>query len=89
MLHYQPQLELKTGRIVGAEALIRWMHPRRGLVPPTHFIAFCEATGLIEEVGRWALRARRFMKLTSSRRLAMASSSSTSTPHMSASSTSA
>ena len=57
VLHYQPQFDLRTGRIVGAEALIRWMHPQRGLVPPLHFIEFCEASGLIEEVGRWVLRA--------------------------------
>ncbi|HEX7220450.1 MAG TPA: EAL domain-containing protein [Burkholderiales bacterium] len=57
VLHYQPQLDLRTGRIVGAEALIRWMHPRRGLVPPLQFIDFAESSGLIEEIGRWALRA--------------------------------
>ena len=57
VLHFQPQLELKSGRIVGAEALLRWMHPRRGLVPPSQFVAFAEASGLIEQIGRWALRA--------------------------------
>jgi EAL domain-containing protein (putative c-di-GMP-specific phosphodiesterase class I) len=57
VLHYQPQLDLKTGRIIGAEALIRWMHPRRGLVPPLQFIDFAESSGLIEEIGRWAMRA--------------------------------
>ena len=57
VLHYQPQFDLRLGRIVGAEALIRWMHPQRGLVPPMEFIDICEASGLIEEVGRWALRA--------------------------------
>jgi diguanylate cyclase (GGDEF)-like protein len=54
-LYYQPQLDLRTGRIVGAEALIRWHHPTRGLVVPSHFIAFAESSGLIEEMGRWAL----------------------------------
>jgi diguanylate cyclase (GGDEF)-like protein len=57
VLHYQPQLDLKLGRIVGAEALVRWMHPQRGLVPPAQFIAFAESSGLIEDIGRWALRA--------------------------------
>jgi EAL domain-containing protein (putative c-di-GMP-specific phosphodiesterase class I) len=57
VLHYQPQLELKTGRIVGAEALLRWMHPQRGLVMPLQFIGFAESSGLIEDLGRWALRA--------------------------------
>jgi diguanylate cyclase (GGDEF)-like protein len=56
-LHYQPQRELRSGRIVGAEALIRWRHPTRGLVPPAQFIAFAESTGLIEDIGRWALGA--------------------------------
>jgi EAL domain-containing protein (putative c-di-GMP-specific phosphodiesterase class I) len=57
VLHYQPQLDLKSGRITGAEALLRWVHPRRGLVLPSQFIDFCETSGLIEQVGRWALRA--------------------------------
>ena len=57
VLQYQPQLELKSGRIVGAEALLRWMHPQRGLVMPLQFIGFAEASGLIEDLGRWALRA--------------------------------
>ena len=57
LLHYQPQLELKTGRIVGAEALLRWMHPQRGLVMPLQFIGFAESSGMIEDLGRWALRA--------------------------------
>jgi len=57
VLHYQPQVDLKSARIVGAEALIRWMHPQRGLVPPLQFIAFAESSGMIEDIGRWALRA--------------------------------
>ena len=55
VLHYQPQLDLATNRIVGAEALIRWNHPTRGLVPPGPFIAFAEESGLIERIGEWAL----------------------------------
>jgi diguanylate cyclase (GGDEF)-like protein len=56
-LHYQPQLEVRSGRIVGAEALLRWVHPVRGSVPPGDFIAFAESSGFIEEIGRWALDA--------------------------------
>jgi len=56
VLHYQPQVSLTTGRIAGAEALIRWNDPRTGLVPPNDFISVLEETGLIHEVGRWALR---------------------------------
>ncbi len=56
-LYYQPQLDLRTGRIVGAEALLRWHHPTRGLVSPSHFLNFAESSGLIEEIGRWALGA--------------------------------
>jgi len=56
-LYYQPQLDVASGRIVGAEALIRWRHPSRGLVSPCDFVAFAESSGLIEEIGRWALCA--------------------------------
>lgn len=56
-VYYQPQLDLKTGRIVGAEALIRWIHPVRGLVPPAEFIGFAESSGLIDPIGQWALKA--------------------------------
>jgi diguanylate cyclase (GGDEF)-like protein len=56
VLHYQPKVSLLTGRITGAEALIRWNDPQTGLVPPGHFIPILEETGLIHEVGRWALR---------------------------------
>ncbi len=56
VLHYQPKQHLASGAIAGAEALIRWNDPQRGLVPPAQFIPILEETGLIYEVGRWALR---------------------------------
>jgi EAL domain-containing protein (putative c-di-GMP-specific phosphodiesterase class I) len=56
VLHYQPKINLQSGRLTSAEALIRWSDPRTGLVPPGMFIPILEETGLIYEVGRWALR---------------------------------
>jgi diguanylate cyclase (GGDEF)-like protein len=56
VLHYQPKINLASGRLTGAEALIRWNDPRTGLVPPDQFIPILEETGLIHEVGRWAVR---------------------------------
>ncbi len=56
VLHYQPKVSLASGKLTGAEALIRWNDPRTGLVPPGRFIPILEETGLIYEVGRWALR---------------------------------
>jgi diguanylate cyclase (GGDEF)-like protein/PAS domain S-box-containing protein len=56
VLHYQPKLALVDGRIIGLEALIRWNDPETGLVPPGQFVPLLEETGLILEVGAWALR---------------------------------
>ena len=56
VLHYQPKVNLASGKVTGAEALIRWNDPRTGLVPPGRFIPILEETGLIHDVGRWALR---------------------------------
>jgi EAL domain-containing protein (putative c-di-GMP-specific phosphodiesterase class I) len=55
VLHYQPKVNATTGRLMGAEALIRWNDPRTGLVPPVRFIPLLEETGLIYEAGRWAI----------------------------------
>jgi diguanylate cyclase (GGDEF)-like protein/PAS domain S-box-containing protein len=57
MLHYQPRVELASGRIVGAEALIRWQHPERGVVPPSEFIALAEGANLVIAIGEWAIDA--------------------------------
>lgn len=72
VLHYQPIYEMRTGRMVSAEALLRWDHPEHGLVPPLDFIGQLEDTGAIVEVGHWVLQeacaqAMLWSKLTSRR----------------------
>jgi diguanylate cyclase (GGDEF)-like protein len=52
-LHYQPQVDLASGRLIGVEALVRWQHPQRGLIGPGHFIAIAERTGAIVPLGQW------------------------------------
>ncbi|MBK1695143.1 hypothetical protein CKO09_10385 [Chromatium weissei] len=67
-LVYQPQMDLRTGNIIGAESLLRWQHPTWGLIPPSRFIPLLESLGLISEVGQWVLedacrQARRWEQL--------------------------
>ena len=76
VLHYQPQLDVKSNEWVGSEALIRWQHPSFGLLPPSAFIKEAETTGLIQVLGRWALleaiRAWKTIKIDTGRTISMA-----------------
>jgi diguanylate cyclase (GGDEF)-like protein len=68
LLHYQPQIDLRDGRIIGAEALVRWQHPVDGLISPARFIPLAERSGHIVQIGEWVLneacrQARRWMDL--------------------------
>ena len=55
VLHYQPQIELANGRLVGAEALLRWKHPSLGVLGPANFISAVEEIGIINSIGQWAI----------------------------------
>ena len=59
-LHYQPRIDLRSRTVVGVEALVRWQHPKRGLIPPDDFIPAAEKTGLIDDLTLWVLRTALF-----------------------------
>src|SRR5260221_13564888 len=56
VMHYQPQVDLATGEIRGAEALLRWKHPTHGLISPLRFIPLAEESGFIDPLGQWTVR---------------------------------
>jgi diguanylate cyclase (GGDEF)-like protein len=57
VLHYQPKISLTSGRVIGVEALVRWQHPTRGLLPPAEFVPLAERTGMVADLTRWVLDA--------------------------------
>jgi diguanylate cyclase (GGDEF)-like protein len=56
LLHYQPQIDVRTGMVCAVEALVRWQHPQQGLLPPATFVPFAEESGLIDAIGTWVLK---------------------------------
>lgn len=57
VLHYQPKIDMRTGQVCGAEALVRWLHPQQGMIPPDAFISLAERTGLIKPLTDWVVEA--------------------------------